>query len=372
MSPSSELNDKLNRVHAFLEQQGLGAVLLSTQRNFSWLTCGGSNHVGVATPEGVASLLVTRNGHRFVISANNEHARITDEETTRFGFEPIAIPWHELRLDPLRLRHAVGEIIDPQTVGADSSAGGFENIDSRFAPVRYRLTEAEVARYRPHGQAIGEAVEETARSVEVGMSERMIEALLAFNIMKRGARPTVLLVAADERFHKYRHPIPTDRRVENFVAISACARRWGLTVAVTRLVHFGPVPADLSAKYRALQSVEASLLNATMPGASAGQVFAQLKSAYERAGYRDEWREHHQGGATGYLDREWVATPDGQQVVEAPQAFAWNPTIAGTKIEDTVLTDGSGIEVISSTAEWPSTEFEIGGRPVRRAEILTR
>jgi Xaa-Pro aminopeptidase len=372
MSPSKELDEKLHRVGGFLERERLDAVLLSTQRNFSWLTCGGTNHVGTSTPDGVASLLVTRDGRRFVLSANNEQARISEEETSHLGFESVSIPWYELRLDPRRLRRAVADIIDPGRVGADSAAPGFENVEGRFAPLRYRLTETETERYRLHGCAVAEAIEETGRTIEPGMSERSIEALLSFNVMRRGARPTVLLVGADERFRKYRHPIPTDHRLERFVALSTCSRRWGLTVAVTRLVHFGKISEELAARYLALQSVEARLLAVTRPGATSGSLFVELEKAYEAAGYPDEWREHHQGGATGYLEREWVATPGGSQVVESCQAFAWNPTIQGTKIEDTFLTSKAGIELISTTGQWPSSEVVINGRATSRPEILVR
>jgi Xaa-Pro dipeptidase len=371
MSPTSEFDVKLNRVQGFLEQEGLGGILLSTQRNFSWLTCGGTNHVGTSTPDGVAALLVLRDGRRFVISSNNERARIADEETAALGFQSVSIPWFELREDPSRLKQAISEIVEPQTVGADSAAG-MANVDGRFAQLRYSMTDAEVERYRIHGLAVAEAVEETARLIEPGMSERSIEALLAFKIMERGARPTVLLVGSDARFAKYRHPIPTDRRVERFVALSTCARRWGVTAAVTRLVHFGAIPDEVNAKCRALQTVEARLLEATKPGKASSEIFAELKQAYAEVGYQNEWKEHHQGGATGYVEREWVATPSGAQVVEERQPFAWNPTIQGTKIEDTVLASREGIEVLTDTKHWPATEVQVNGRPLRRPEILLR
>ena len=42
------------------------------------------------------------------------------------------------------------------------------------------------------------------------------------------------------------------------------------------------------------------------------------------------------GRATGYGEREWVATPAGTEIVVNNQAFAWNPSIRGGKAEDTV------------------------------------
>ncbi len=371
MSFNSEFLDKLDRLDAFLDRERLEGVLLSTQRNFAWLTCGGSNHVGLATPDGIASLLVLRQSRRFVISSNNESARISEEETSALGFESLEIPWHELRSDPHRVRQAVAGITDPDRIGADSMAG-FSNIEGRFAAMRYRLHDEEIKRYRAHAAATGRAIEETARALEPGWSERDVEALLTFNLLKRGARPTVLLVAGDDRFRKYRHPIPTDHRFSRFVALSTCARRWGLTAAVTRLVHFGAIPPDLTKTYQALQTVEQRLLESTTPGATAGAIFEKLQAAYKSVCFAEAWREHHQGGATGYLEREWVATPGGAQTVERAQAFAWNPTITGTKIEDTVLVTAAGVEVMTSTGEWPSSEFSVRGIVVSRPEILCR
>ena len=146
----------------------------------------------------------------------------------------------------------------------------------------------------------------------------------------------------------------------------------GLTAAVTRLVHFGAVPDEIAERYRALQRVEVNLIAATRPGATAGDIFELLKDSYAAAGFSDEWREHHQGGATGYLEREWVATPGGLQRVESPQAFAWNPTIAGTKIEDTVIVTEADTEIISTAGTWPCDELEANDATWARPRILVR
>ena len=83
-----------------------------------------------------------------------------------------------------------------------------------------------------------------------------------------------------------------------------------------------------------------------------------LARAYTDAGYGDDILRHHQGGAIGYRARDWVAHPQSQEVVEERQAFAWNPTVTGTKVEDTALVLGDRIEVITSTPDWPSIDIE--------------
>ncbi|HXT34751.1 MAG TPA: aminopeptidase P family protein, partial [Chloroflexota bacterium] len=52
------------------------------------------------------------------------------------------------------------------------------------------------------------------------------------------------------------------------------------------------------------------------------------------------------------------------------QAFAWNPSIAGAKVEDTVLLGERGIEVLTATGEWPMVEVEVGGKRFLRPAIL--
>jgi Xaa-Pro aminopeptidase len=368
----AELGEKLDRVKAFLDAERLGGLLLGTQRNFAWLSCGGDNHVGLATADGVAFLLVLGDGQRFVITANNERPRITEEELRGLGFEPIELPWFELRANPHRIKEAIAALVNPNTVGADTAVSDLPNVEARFAPLRYCLTDAEIERYRAHGRACAAAIEETAREIRVGLSEKEIESLLAYKLMSYGARPTVLLVAGDERFFKYRHPIPTERRLERYVCLSTCARRWGLTAAVTRLVHFGPVPDEIERRYRALLNVEAKLIAHTRPGAKSGELFDLLAGWYAAEGFEGEWRNHHQGGATGYLERDGVAYPGGQHIVQARQAFAWNPTIAGVKIEDTLLVCEASNEIITETGTWPQVEIEVAGQRLHRPQILKR
>ena len=150
------------------------------------------------------------------------------------------------------------------------------------------------------------------------------------------------------------------------------ARRGGLIVSVTRLVHFGELPDDLRKRHHAVQTVDAAAILGTRQGRGVRNVFSDIRSTYTDQGFPDEWKLHHQGGLTGYLPREYIATPTDHHAVELNQAFAWNPSIAGTKSEDTILVTEFGPEVLSATPDWPTREVIIADRAVQRPEILVR
>ena len=96
-----------------------------------------------------------------------------------------------------------------------------------------------------------------------------------------------------------------------------------------------------------------------------GEAFAAGIAAYGRAGFdRDEWRRHHQGGAAGYAGRDPRGTPAVTDPVQVDQAFAWNPTAAGAKVEDTVLVRADGIEVLTVDPRWPTTRVAGRDRPI--------
>jgi antitoxin VapB len=91
-------------------------------------------------------------------------------------------------------------------------------------------------------------------------------------------------------------------------------------------------------------------------------LFEAAAAGYREAGFPGEERLHHQGGPAGYRSREWIAHPGSQEIVQVRQAFAWNPTITGTKIEDTALVIGDRVEMITSTPGWPAIDLGAGVR----------
>jgi antitoxin VapB len=174
---------------------------------------------------------------------------------------------------------------------------------------------------------------------------------LAADLLARlpGLRAPVVLVAADERIERYRHPLPVGAPIRRRVMLVLVAERWGLNVAITRFRELEPPSDGLRARIGAVEEVEQAFHEATRAGATLGDVFAAGQRAYAAAGYPEEWRDHHQGGTIAYQGRETIATPDDATPIVAGMAFAWNPSIRGAKAEDTfVLEPGDRRRVVTA------------------------
>jgi antitoxin VapB len=149
-----------------------------------------------------------------------------------------------------------------------------------------------------------------------------------------------------------------------------CGRRDGLVCSVTRLVHFGRLPDELRQKADATARVDAVFLANSRPGRSLGDVFQAAVEAYRSTGYPDEWHLHHQGGLAGYEPREVVAVPGLRDNVVTGQVYAWNPSITGTKSEDSILVGAQDNEVLTHIAGWPTISVAVSGLEIERPAIL--
>jgi len=249
---------------------------------------------------------------------------------------------------------------------------GAKNVSALIDECRCSLTQEEIGRYRWLGKNTSECLKLASMEIEPGMSEYEIGSLQNSHLLSRGIMPVLTLIAVDDRISKYRHPIATDKKLERYAILITGARKWGLILSATRIVHFGGVPSELKRKHEAVARVDATFIANTRPGARMGDVFLRAMEAYKSTGFRDEWMLHHQGGPTGYKAREFRVTSQTDAVVAENQAFAWNPSITGTKSEDTIIALPSGSDIISQDDDWPMIEIDIDGVIVKRPDILIR
>jgi Xaa-Pro aminopeptidase len=356
-----EIEDKVERLARLASARGLAGILLNTQPNFAWLTAGRSNQIDGSRENGSGSLLVSARGQRFVVANNIEMPRLQDEALSGLGFTPCAYAWTDEQAQPGTPISSAKQLVFGE-IGCDNALPGGMPMEPAIAATRALLTPAEVDRYRALGRDVGRAVGEVCRALAPGAAEIDIARHAAAAITQVGARAIVTLVAADDRIGRFRHPVPTPARWHDRVMVVVCAQRHGLVVALSRIVVAGKVPEWLDARTRATAGVFGRLLDATRPGTLGSDLFAAAAAAYADAGFPGEETRHHQGGATGYRSREWIAHPASRDTVQQRQAFAWNPSITGTKVEETSVVSDDGLEVVTSSPDWPSISLFVRGQ----------
>lgn len=360
---------KHEAVIEYLKAHDLDGVVLTRRCNFAWYTAGGLNHVSTSGEVGVASLLITADG-ALCVTNSIEAPRMAAEELESLDVDTRTVPWH----DPAAAARAWDDLLGARRTACDMHAPGLPQrvvpLNTDFDRLRWSLTDHEMARYRALGRDVADALETAARSARPGMTEHALAAAIVGHLHEGGIRAPVVLVAADERVRRFRHPLPTTRRVEHSGMVVCCGERHGLIVSNSRLFSFGPVDDDLRRRHEAVCRVDAAMIAATRPGRTLGQVFDAACAAYAEAGFPDEWHHHHQGGSTGYLPREVRAEPGDPTPILDHQAFAWNPSIAGTKSEDTILVTPDGNEILSDTGQWPRSGYEAHGQTWPRCDIL--
>lgn len=357
-----ELDEKQSRLIAFMEDNGWSGILLRRHENIAWATAGRVEARVGPTETAVCSLFITRAGKRYSIAPENEAPRLAAEEFPGLGYEPILYPW--ISGDVPDLAH---QIAGPEIASDTVQAGTYP---TNLTPLRTPLLAPEMDRFRKLGQTVAASTTRVLQSLRPGITEDEMAARVAADLLAQHITPTVLLMAVDDRILRYKHAVPRGAVLKRYGMLNLCARQHGLAISITRFIHFGPVPPTLAANFEKAARINAELLHATRAGVTSAELYAVAARGYAAAGVAEEITKHHQGGPCGYLERDWIATPDGTQQVASAQGFAWNPSLGGAKAEDTALLNDGAVEIITATPALPVIETKVGGQVYRSAGVL--
>jgi Xaa-Pro dipeptidase len=360
----AEFEAKRQRLCEHMASSGLAAVQLQRTENIAWLTAGRvDRRVLLPSSLGIATILVLRNGDAFYLAPDNEGRRLAEEDFAGLPFTAITGPWYAADF-ATKIRSLAGD----GRIAADTTAEGA----ALLLDQRTSLTDTEVERYRWLGRNTAQVTSSVLQSLQPGITERTMAARIAAELLERGIEPSVLLMAADDRILRYKHAVAQNATLKHFGMLNLCSRRWGLSISITRFVHFGPMPQRLVDAFAVAAEVNARLIATTNVDVTSAELFATVADTFASLGHPREEQRHHQGGATGYSEREWLATPAGKERVVNMQAFAWNPSVAGGKVEDTVLFRDGAIESLTGTPDLPVVSTRAGDRIVESAGVLVR
>ncbi|HEY7983073.1 MAG TPA: M24 family metallopeptidase [Ktedonobacterales bacterium] len=322
-----------------LRRHDLRALVLGRPPNFAWYTGGADNRVNHVSPVGVASIVITAE-RECILTSTIEAPRMRAEEAG--DLEVVDYPWEQDALPALRQLTGAGAI------GADHPLPGARDLSAALDPLRYVLDGAAIAQYQEVGAAAMDAVAEATADFAPGITENAALGALLAALRRRGLACPVALAAADERIARFRHPVAGDRPARQRLMVVVCAERHGLYANLTRIIEFTPPADDLARRQARCDTILRRMREeATRPGGTLADAFADCRRFYADAGYPDEWRLHHQGGLSGYASREVVATSATHQPIQVGQAFAWNPSITGAKAEETFILTEQGPLVVA-------------------------
>ncbi len=325
-------------------------LVLTSHEAISWYLGGVRTHVSLAGPP-VLAVRVDDLGDRVYVAANERDRLVSEELAAADADLVVAVPW---QTPPAAAADAAAADADGEVALDEAQVAG------ALRAARASLLPVERDRYRRLGGDVAQVLTDVASRLRESDTEREAAADLAGALMLRGVDPLVVLVAGAERV-RHRHPLPTGTVLGPRAMLVVCGRRQGLIANATRWVGASG-PDDTR-----ILDVEVDFFAATRPGRPLSAAFAAGVSGYGAAGFDpDEWRRHHQGGPTGYAGRDPRATLGVDDLVQEHQAFAWNPSAPGAKVEDTVLVTSAGIEVLTADPRWPSTMHGGLQRPLAR------
>jgi len=356
---------KQSRVRAYLEKNKLDGVVITTREHFAWVTGGGDNHVTFPTNIGFGAIVITRD-KKYLVAHSMDAKRLMEEQIDGQGYEVMEINWFE---GDIRIK---AKDLAGRRVGSDTILPDCKFIYMDLVDMHYPMTELEVARTRWLAMLTDDIFSALGRAVYPGMTEKDIESKLWNLHTSHNLEVDGIIVGSDDRCFNYRHPIATKKPLEKYLMLHSVARKWGLHCNLTRFVHFGKLSTKIERVYRCAANVEARTFQSIKPGIKFSEILENQKKWYAEFGFENEWKNHFQGGPTGYVIADGGRSLT-NKVVQINQPYEWFITVTGTKTGELSLLTDEGFEISSYlNSSWPGRSVKTNSGEIIIPDILVR
>lgn len=333
--------EKKDRLLKVIADAGAERLWLTSQTALAWYLDGARIQINLVAPPIVAML----------VGPDEDTIFVTDNEVDRMVAEELP-DWVQVRTS--RWYEGLPDL------GSEPGVIGEADVLDPLRAARAALLPEESARFSALGADVAAVLTDELSVARPEQAELDLAAALTGRLAALLAEPLVVLVGGASR-SAARHPLPTAAPLGDRAMAVVCARRHGLILNLSRWVQFSTPSAQQQDVDRRILGVEQSYFDAVVPGATLGEVFRAGAAGYAAYGFAaDEWERHHQGGAAGYSGRDPRAVGTTDDLVVTGQAFAWNPTALGCKVEDTVQLTADGLVMLSHDPRWPTVK--VGGR----------
>jgi Xaa-Pro aminopeptidase len=351
----------LARLLADSECEGL---LLLEPANFRWFTSG-SLPSGAIAPDEAPGLFVNPL-QRWILCCNTDTQRFFDEELDGLGFQVKEWHWSVSR------EQHVTDLCFARKIACDRPFRQCKQINSFIAQERRRLTRFEEEQTRLLGRIVAHALEATARNIELGDTEAEIAGHLAHRLLRHGAEPAVIQVAADDRARDYRRPGVSGEPVQNRCLLQATATRGGLFVTASRTVAFRTPDTQVRLEFDAAARLSAYWTATAKIGDSAATLLEAQQQLFAGTAFEHEWRLSAPGWWTGREPCEESFSPKGSGKLTDGNALVLRAQIGGCVVTDTFILRSGRWTPITPVEDWPYRRYTMQGAKFDRPDLLIR
>ena len=356
---------RCRQLDRLLEVAGANALILGMASHVAWALCGADLRIQVSA-ELAWGYLVVRPGSRTVVTWAMDGRRFAEEELPA-DVEVVALRWDEGEPRRTALRLAgEGRIL------SDRDLPGTEPAATALRAAQYPLSDLELRRARWIAARLDHHCRDVADGLEPGMSEYEVAALLTAACLRDGLAVDEMMVGFDARIERYRHPVARGARLERTAFFHPTVNRWGQHIIATRMVSLGPPGKQLADRFAAVSEIEAWSVRMTRPGSRYAEILEGQQRLYARLGYADAWRDHWQGGQTGFALCEIAHVDRPQERMPEHGLYNWFITLPGAKKEETTLSTAEGGRILTLTGAWPTRAVATELGAVEVADILVR
>ncbi len=352
-----EFLSKIKIIRKILVEVNKKGIIFSTYSNLCWLGVKRPNVLSISENV-VVKIIVTKDD--IILVANNiEIHRILQEEIyseIKEYFQLKSFQWY--MVDSTILDYEKNEYIEDFL------------IEDKIKQHRIILSQSDIKNSIKLGKDIASIVENSLQYIKKGRTEREISGEMIKMCTEKEIDVGLALCASEKRMMLYRHPITTNTEITNVCMLALTVRREGIYSCISRIVSLKKPTTELINKRNAVLKVDCACEKYTQVGGNIETVFNKIQDTYKNVGYENEWKNHHQGGITGFASREVKITKKTNLTIKNNMIFAYNPTVAGYKTEDTFyLKDGKPI-VTTFSNKLPLVEIDFEGEKFLKPDII--
>ena len=358
------IDAKQARLATIVEQMGCEGVILFQPAHVAWFTGGLTTqglHADTEKPG-----VYTNGRQRWLVSSNLDAPRHFRTDLDQLGFQLKEWNWQTGRAVLL------GELVANRKVAADRPFPNLPPINEALRTEIRTLHAPDVMTLRAVGRALAHALEATARSCRPGELERELAGQIAHRILRQGVEAVTITVQADDHDADLGRAGVGDGTVGSYCRLHATAMLGGLHATASRMVHFGPVPAELLAESDAACRLAAALRSRSQIGETIGAAGIAARKMFVNTPFEFAWRESAPGLGTGWLAAEELRRMGQDEPLLENQAIVWQAKIGRAAAIDTDLVTANGPEAMTPCEGWPLKRITVRNRKIDVPDILVR